>query len=253
MDSSFLHKILKNWPDEPERPPLLLCGLNEKEWEPLLGEIISIFTCKDVWSNHPDIVILERDSKKQNIEVKQTREFIGKLSISTYELPFKLGIVPAFNLLNIQSQNTLLKTLEEPLKNRYLILGTVSKNKVLPTVLSRSIIINLSKPTQAEKNTSQNNDLEEFSKILANTNPARRLFEGQNWFSGKNDKVVRFFDFIIPKLHSELIRSVQDNNVKKCNDLSNQLQTALNYSDQLNRTSGASPKLLFESFLLKIQ
>ena len=72
----LLYKILSNWHKEEQRPPLLLNGVREEDWAWLKEDIINIFTKNIIISNHPDILILEKEEKKQTIEVDKTRHFI---------------------------------------------------------------------------------------------------------------------------------------------------------------------------------
>ena len=250
----LLYKILSTWQNELERPPLLLNGVKEADWENLCEEIVNIFIGKPRMSAHPDILILSRDPKKQNIEVKQTRDFISQLSLSSYEFPFKLGLIPSAHHLNVQSQNALLKTLEEPLLKRYLIMGTVSKNKLLPTILSRSTIINIVRNNvETHCNASLHEETINFYEDCLKSSLPQRLQQGQIWSEGKTDKIKEFFETIIPEIHSSLIDSIKNKNFKTAQTLARQLKKALDYSEQLGRTSGANPKLLFETFLLNIK
>lgn len=246
-----LNKILSNWLNEPVRPPLLINGMSENIWKSLREDIIKIFTEKPRMSDHPDILILERELKKQNIEVKHTRDFISQLSMSSYEYPFKLGFIPSAHHLNVQSQNALLKTLEEPLQKRYLILGTISKNKLLPTILSRSTILNINRNlTETTDSVSLRQEIVSLYEDCLKSSLPQRLEKGQAWSEGKTEKINEFFEFIIPELHKNLVESVKNKKIKTTQTLVEQLKKALDYTEQLGRTSGASPKLLFESFLL---
>jgi len=257
---SLLSKILINWPKEPERPPLLLNGIGEKEWSLLRDKIVNIFIAQRENSEypvfnaegviqHPDILVLEKERGKQTVEVKQTRKFIGQLSLSCHELPFKLGLIPAAHQLNVQSQNALLKTLEEPIKNRYLILGTISKNKLLPTILSRATIINI---RSDRKESDSRNETAGFYEECLRLSPAQRLLKGQEWSKEKTEKIRSFFESIIPELHSQFVSSLSKGQTLKSRELLAELKKALNYAEQLERTSGANPKLLFETFLLRM-
>lgn len=244
----LLYKILERWREEPERPPLLLNGLEEAVWTETQEEISNIFFGKNVLPNHPDIIILDRDIKKQNIEVKATRDFINQLALSNYEFSFKLGIIPSAHLLNVQSQNALLKTLEEPLDNRYLILGARSKNQLLPTILSRSTIVNLPKI-----NIAADGQVKELLLDCLKSPMSNRLLKGQNWSEGRTEKISEFFNLLVPELQYLLLESLRDKNVPKIKSLTEQIKKALDYSEQLKSTSGANPKLLFESFLLQLK
>lgn|GEM_PF-1584440 len=257
----LLHRILAHWPTEPERPPLLLNGLAPSDWSTIKNEIIKIFlnsrgnniVSAEISEQHPDIIVLERDPKKQTIEIKKTREFIGQLSLSNFELPIKLGFIPFADSLNIQSQNSLLKTLEEPLKNRYLILGTISKNKLLPTILSRSTIVNLDRVETGFRPVSvMGQEIIKLYEDSLNSSAAERLQEGQIWSGAKTEKIEKFFELIVSHLHTQLIDQLKQGNFEAAQKATRQLNRALDYLNQVQRTSGANPKLLFEAFLLNL-
>ena len=131
----LLEKVLAEWFNSPERPPLLLLGMGIAEWSWLREEILEIVFSQtgffvEKGFNHPDILVLEKKEDKSVIEIGKnsedlgtTRNFIHNLALSTNFLPFKIGFIPQAGGLGIESQNALLKTLEEPGKNRFIILG----------------------------------------------------------------------------------------------------------------------------------
>jgi len=243
----LLHRIISHWADEPERPPLLVNGLTESETGPIFEAIVKYFFQKAVAAGHPDVLILERDPKKTGIDVDRTREFIAQLALSHFEFTRKLGLIPEAHRLNPASQNALLKTLEEPLPNRYLILGTASKNLLLPTILSRATIVNLPQSAPAV-----DGELRDNYRQWVRSGPAQRLKKGELWSENRPEKIKQFFDFAIQDLRQRLAESLSRRDAKKARQLTGQLTRALSYSEQLHRTSGANPKLLLESFLLNL-
>jgi DNA polymerase-3 subunit delta' len=84
--------------------------------------------------NHPDFH--EVLSEKQ-IGVDQIREAIKKLSGSAQLSGAKVLIIYAAHTMTESSANALLKTLEEPTANTFLLLLTHKSERLLPTVLSR--------------------------------------------------------------------------------------------------------------------
>jgi DNA polymerase-3 subunit delta' len=71
----------------------------------------------------------------------------------------------AFNSTNVESQNSLLKMLEEPRSNTYFFILIPSKNSILPTVLSRAQVFEYSKDIQLSEDT---------IRFISST-PAKRL------------------------------------------------------------------------------
>lgn len=100
--------------------------------------------------SHPDFHIIE--SEKQ-IGVDSIRNAIQKLSGTAQLGHNKVLIVVAADTMTEAAANALLKTLEEPTSNTYLILLTESLNRLLPTILSRCEKIKLPTPTHSESKT----------------------------------------------------------------------------------------------------
>lgn len=94
--------------------------------------------------SHPDIKWVKSD--KPSIGVDQIRE-VGEFVVSTSQLlGNKVVIIPDIQRLTESASNSLLKTLEEPHSNTYLLLSTTELQYVLPTIKSRCEKIRLSLP-----------------------------------------------------------------------------------------------------------
>ena len=72
------------------------------------------------------------------------REINATVHIAPYEGPKKVYIVRDADRMNVQAQNALLKTLEEP--PEYVVMILIARNSVefLPTILSRCVKLNIS-------------------------------------------------------------------------------------------------------------
>ncbi|MBK7427640.1 MAG: hypothetical protein IPI60_11730 [Saprospiraceae bacterium] len=86
------------------------------------------------------IAALEGENKQANISAEATREIIQKLSLSHYEGRSKIMIIWFPELLGKEG-NILLKLIEEPEPDTYLILVTEQEEAILPTILSRCQLI----------------------------------------------------------------------------------------------------------------
>lgn len=86
---------------------------------------------------HPDLfpVSVEEDSKQ--IKVDQIRELIHSLALSPYESNRRFGLLLDFEQANPSSQNSILKTLEEPPGSVVLIVTANSSDALLETITSR--------------------------------------------------------------------------------------------------------------------
>ena len=79
------------------------------------------------------------------IRVKDITNLHEKILLKAYEGKNKVYIIWGPELLNERAGNKLLKILEEPPSKTYFILISEKINQILPTIISRSIILNLSK------------------------------------------------------------------------------------------------------------
>ena len=99
---------------------------------------------------HTDLIILdmntidesgkENNSKKSEINIKQVRKVIDEVKLTPSISKNKVLIIDSIDNVNINGQNALLKTIEEPTKNTYIFLICHNTNKVISTILSRSNI-----------------------------------------------------------------------------------------------------------------
>lgn len=93
--------------------------------------------------NQPDIIWITHD-KPTVISVDDIREQVNNtILVKPYSSPYKIYIIPNAELMNPQAQNALLKTIEEPPEYAVILLLTNNLDKMLPTILSRCITLNL--------------------------------------------------------------------------------------------------------------
>lgn len=87
--------------------------------------------------NQPDIITIKHE-KPASISVDDIREQLnGDIMIKPYSSPYKIYIIPEADLMTVQAQNALLKTLEEPPEYVIFILATTEVHKIPITILSR--------------------------------------------------------------------------------------------------------------------
>ena len=84
-----------------------------------------------------------KGSKKVNKlgQIDLAREFSSLLSLSSFLNSYKIGIIKNFDQLNINTQNSLLKILEEPREKVIIILLAKEEEKILKTISSRAQIL----------------------------------------------------------------------------------------------------------------
>lgn len=96
-------------------------------------------------SNDPDLFILD------DYTIATVRSLKKFLSQKPFNHDTKVVYLPQVENLNSESQNALLKTLEEPGENNYLLLSTSNPSLLLPTILSRCQKIRLNYTENREK------------------------------------------------------------------------------------------------------
>ena len=101
-------------------------------------------SCKQALSgNHPDIIKLVHE-KPNTISVDDIRSQItNDVAIKPYSGPYKVYLVEEAEKMTVQAQNALLKTLEEPPEYAVILLMTGNLNALLPTILSRCVVLNM--------------------------------------------------------------------------------------------------------------
>lgn len=87
--------------------------------------------------NHPDLYVLSPDEEKVQIRIEQVRELVARLGLASQRRGYKVVIIDPAEALNVNAQNSLLKTLEEPPTATELLLVSSRPSALLPTVLSR--------------------------------------------------------------------------------------------------------------------
>ena len=89
--------------------------------------------------NYPDIITVTHE-KPNLISVDEVRDqLINTIDIKPYKGKYKIYIIPDAELLNVQAQNAMLKTIEEPPAYAVILLLTTNLDKLLETVKSRCL------------------------------------------------------------------------------------------------------------------
>ncbi len=108
-------------------------------------------SCRQALSaNQPDIIRVSHE-KPNTISVDDIRVQINNdVAIKPYSSPYKIYIVNEAEKMTPQAQNAILKTLEEPPEYAVIMLLTTNVDALLPTILSRCVVLNM-KPVEDSK------------------------------------------------------------------------------------------------------
>lgn len=91
---------------------------------------------KTARGTHPDFAVTEPNDKS-NIVIGDIRQILAKISLRPFEARCQVLVIDDADGMNEESQNALLKSLEEPPDNVYFILVSSDLSRLLATVVSR--------------------------------------------------------------------------------------------------------------------
>lgn len=100
--------------------------------------------------SHPDILVVTPEEGKKQIRIDDIRQVNHFLSQTPQISRCQVVLLSPADVLNPNAANALLKTLEEPAGNSFLLLETERFGSVLPTIRSRCQRISLAAPTVEE-------------------------------------------------------------------------------------------------------
>lgn len=107
--------------------------------------------CKTYESGaNPDFMNIQLLEDKQQIGVDQIRRLSEFLTYSRSFNAYRVVLIHPVERMNQNAANSLLKSLEEPADNTVIILTATHLSKVMPTIKSRSQLLNLPLPTRQQ-------------------------------------------------------------------------------------------------------
>ena len=100
--------------------------------------------------NHPDVIYFQPLKNGKTYTIEDVREqLLETVDLKPFQYEKKIYIIEKADTLNIQSQNALLKTLEEPPAYAVFLLLAERAEAFLPTILSRVVVMKI-RPLSAE-------------------------------------------------------------------------------------------------------
>lgn len=173
-------------------------------------------SCKQAESgNHPDIIRV-RHEKPNTISVDDIREQINNtVQIKPYQSPYKIYIMDQADLMTVQAQNALLKTIEEPPEYAIFMLLTENADILLPTINSRCVMLKLRnvKDSLIQKYLMESLDIPEFKAQMcaafAQGNLGRAIMlASSEHFNEIRDEAIQLMKYIHEMELHEVIRAV---------------------------------------------
>ena len=202
-------------------------GIGKKE----LGEFITLKILKtDTLNNHEQLVTqlthpdLMKITDESIIKVDSIHSGIEFLNLSSVISKNRVLIIEDAEKMNKYSQNALLKTLEEPRDNSFLILQSNQSKSLNDTLYSRCRLIKIQLPNQVEK--------EKY--LLSENISADKLGYLPSFMSPKkiaeiiNSEQINIYE----SLYKNLLSILQQKDIH--NSIQNVLKTQISFSEKLN-------------------
>ena len=172
---------------------------------------------------HSDIEVINR--KNENIKIDEVRELIYDAIESAYSSPKKIFILCGIENLRKESSNALLKILEEPPKDVYLILLARSLN-IISTIKSRTIKFHLEGASNEELGVSK----EIYYFFDGNENNIKRYKENGIPLEEYEDGINSYEDALSNiKAMKEYTKNEMENNENSSSD-DDFLEIIINYN-----------------------
>ena len=102
-------------------------------------------------NTHPNFFLLDTKKDEENIKIDNVRNILKFINKSTFNNNIKIVMIDNAEYLNINSSNALLKVLEEPIGNTFVLVIDNNTNKILNTIKSRCIQFKIFFNTEEKK------------------------------------------------------------------------------------------------------
>ena len=166
--------------------------------------------CQKILNNfdevNPDIKIIQKPEDKKVIGIDEVRASHKFLLQSSAKSAYKFTIIDSACDLTNQASNSLLKILEEPRNNNFLILIVHNFNKILPTIISRCQLFKIN-----DLSLNNFNEILELKSI--NFSEENKLFLSE--ISENSPAMAIDFGNEIIKIYQEFLKSLLQNSVSE--------------------------------------
>ncbi len=264
----------------------ILCGENKEFSGKENQECHKLFLSEA----YPDFLFIKPEEGAKEIKIKQARKIVEFTSLlPQYSNSKKVAIVDEAEKLSIDSQNTLLKTLEEPKDGIFFILITSNIERIISTIRSRCQILRFypleakkikeivelylgknewpeenyfffqGRPGKAIKIAEKEKAAEKFDNYLRQVkNFSKNSFFNKMLFSEKMfkrkifpEKLMQFLDSLELYWQFSLIKSSERNELEKIYTSKNNLELIFE-AKQLLKTTTVSPRIIFDNLLMEL-
>lgn len=188
-----------------------------------------------------DQLVVQPIKESNSIGINQVRELKAKILLKPLNSTFKLALLFNFEKATQEAQNALLKTLEEPPADTIIVLTASNKDLLLPTVVSRCSLIQLS-TINYQLSTAELSVLSSQFSALFNGGVGDKLVLAQE-VSKNKEEVISWLKKMILFTRQKLI-----DNLSLSQYLN--LLISLQKSHVVLSTTNISPRFVLENFFL---
>lgn len=140
-----------------------------------------------------------RIAQEGTVGIELIRDFEHELSLSPRNSPAKVGILSGMERLTVEAQNALLKTLEEPPQDTYIIGTTNNPEALLPTIRSRMSVVKLTNVQELPDAA-----IQKLLAELMTATPGKQLTLLEP-YSATRDDAKKFISVMLTSAREELI------------------------------------------------
>jgi len=156
-----------------------------------------------------DILIITVEPDIASIGIKKMSELKKWSSIKPFNSKNKIAFIHHAHLLTPEAQNSILKLLEEPSQDTYVVLTTINHHLLLPTILSRCQII-------IDNSVEKNSDLKNITEFLSL--PLMKKFTYLELLEKETDKktaIDKFLELLLKYFREKLLSTKDTTLIKK--------------------------------------
>lgn len=196
--------------------------------------------CKNKQIHQLDTSIFDLEEKKQSLGIEDVKRIQQKLLLKPFQGTEKAIIMYNAHTLTFEAQNALLKTLEEPPENTYILLTARTIETFLPTILSRSSIVILEDTDEAIAIT------DEIFSMLIGGSLGDKLKLAQDYSKDKT-QAIQFLQSMIKKMREHLLLSYNQQADQLLNQIYLLQETLITI-----KTTNVSIRLALENLFLNL-
>ena len=189
---------------------------------------------------NPDIHILER-KEKDSIGIEEVKDFQKEMQFKPFQEKVQIGIIFNSEKLTLQSQNALLKTLEESGDTSVYVLLVNNEKNLLSTIRSRARVLYADSTQKSEQKESLN--LEKFDLT--------EKFELAGEFSESKESSIDFLNRVEEGLKTKLEIEIKNGNIGGSRDVLGRLKIVADGREKV--MANCNRKLVLESIIVQLQ